>query len=403
MEFTYIAYDKNRKLIRGKIAATNDTAAANMLGAGGYQILSLKQGGLAFLNSEKLNVSLGKVNPKEIIMFSRQMALLLSSGTDIVVALELLQSQVTDKEMKKRLGEVAADLRGGMSLSGAMHKHPRVFPSIYYRAIAAGEKSGNLGLVMRQMADYMEKRMITEKKIRGALSYPIFVVIVAVVVVAVLVNFVLPSFSSLYSAFGTNLPTMARIMMSSSHWLRAYGLYLLLGFVAVGAGIFSLSKTPSGKKQIDTALLRMPVIGRITNLNELSRLCRTMSLLFRVGLPLPEILALSAQNTNNVIVSESLNKVQQGLIHGEGLSKPMRKRSFFLPLMVQMVAVGEETGNLDTTLTTVAETYEVEADDRTSAAIGLIQPVLTIFIGGLIALIAVTMVSAMYSLYSTVS
>ena len=153
---------------------------------------------------------------------------------------------------------------------------------------------------------------------------------------------------------------------------------------------------------MDKAMLHMPVIGRITNLNELSRLCRTMSLLFKVGLPLPEIMALSVQNTNNKIVAESVAGVQQDLIRGEGLSKPMAKRPFFLPLMVQMVSVGEETGNLDNTLATVAETYEVEADDKTNAAIGLISPILTILIGGLIALIAVTMVTTMYSLYGQV-
>jgi type IV pilus assembly protein PilC len=314
-----------------------------------------------------------------------------------------LQTQVSDKELKKKLGEVAADIRGGSSLSNAMRKHPRVFPALYWRAVSAGEKSGNMEIVMRQMADYMEKRMLTEKKIKGALGYPIFVVVVAIAVIAVLVNFVMPSFTSLYSAFGTKLPTAARVMMDSSSWLKHNGLFIMGGAALVAALLFLWARTPKGKREIDRALLHMPVIGRITNLNELSRICRTMSLLFKVGLPLPEIMALSVQNTNNKIVAEALTGVQQDLVRGEGLSKPMAKRSFFLPLMVQMVAVGEETGNLDNTLSTVAETYEVEADDRTSAAVGMIQPILTILIGGLIAAIAITMVSTMYSLYGQVS
>jgi type IV pilus assembly protein PilC len=401
MEFSYVAYNKDRKLVKGKLSASSDGVASNMLGSSGYQVLSLKaQTGP--LNSEKLNMSLGNVKPKEIIMFSRQMALLLSSGTDIVVSLELLQTQVADKELKKKLAEVAADIRGGTSLSNAMRKHPRVFPALFWRAISAGEKSGNMEIVMRQMADYMEKRMLTEKKIRGALSYPIFVVITAVGVVAVLVNFVMPSFASLYGAFGTKLPTLPRLMMDGSAWLKHNGLYILIGVVLIGVLLYLFVKTPRGKYSLDRAALRMPVIGRIINLNELSRLCRTMSLLFKVGLPLPEIMALSVQNTNNKIVAESVGGVQQDLIRGEGLSKPMAKRPFFLPLMVQMVAVGEETGNLDNTLATVAETYEVEADDRTSAAVGLITPIMTIVIGGMIALIAVTMVSAMYGIYGQI-
>jgi type IV pilus assembly protein PilC len=223
-----------------------------------------------------------------------------------------------------------------------------------------------------------------------------------VIVIAVLVNFVLPQFSSLYSAFGANLPTMARVLMDGSKWLKTNGLYIFLVILISGIALYILSRTPRGKRSIDNFLLKMPVIGRIIILNELSRLCRTMALLFRVGLPLPDIMLLSAQNTGNMVFAESLTKVQEELVRGEGLSRPMRKRRLFLPLMVQMVAVGEETGNLDATLSTVAETYEVEADDRTSSAIGLIQPILTIFIGGLIALIAITMVTAMYSLYSQV-
>jgi len=402
MDYSYVAYNKDRKLVKGKLSASNDGAASNLLGSSGYQVLSLKAQA-SLLNSDKLNMTLGSVNPKEIIMFSRQMALLLSSGTDIVASLELLQTQVSNKELKKKLSEVAADIRGGSSLSNAMRKHPRVFPALYWRAISAGEKSGNMELVMRQMADYMEKRMITEKKIRSALSYPIFVVITAVGVVAVLVNFVMPSFSTLYSAFGSSLPTLPRLMMDGSAWLKHNGLYIFLGFVLLGALLYIFARTPRGKYLLDRASLHMPVIGRIINLNELSRLCRTMSLLFKVGLPLPEIMALSVQNTNNKIVAESVAGVQQDLIRGEGLSKPMTKRSFFLPLMVQMVAVGEETGNLDNTLATVAETYEVEADDRTAAAVGLITPIMTIVIGGMIALIAVTMVTAMYSLYGQIT
>jgi type IV pilus assembly protein PilC len=401
MEFNYVAYDKYRKVIKGKVNASNDGAAHSLITANGYQVLSLK-GQPVYLSSEKLNMNLTKISPKEIIMFSRQMALLLSSGTDIVASLDLLQSQVNNKEFKKRLNNVAADIRGGSSLSNAMRKYPKVFPTIYWRAVSAGEKSGNMQTVMRQMADFMEKRMLTQKKIKGALSYPIIVSVVAVVVIAIMVQFVIPSFSSLYVAFGANLPKSAAILMNSSAWLKHNGLFILIGAAIIAGVLISLSKTKRGKYEIDKAMLNMPIIGRITNLNELARLCRTMSLLFKVGLPLPDIMALSVQNTNNTIVAESVAGIQQDMIRGEGLSKPMEKRPLFLPLMVQMVSVGEETGNLDNTLATVAETYEVESDDRTAAAIGLIQPIMTILLGGLVALIAITMVTAMYGIYGQV-
>ncbi len=398
MEYSYVAYTKERKLVQGKVSASSDAAAAGLLNSSGYQVLSLKgRGGL--LSSEKLNTSLTRVNPKEIIMFSRQMALLLSSGTDIVASLELLQGQVANATLRKTLGLVASDIRGGSSLSLAMRKHPKVFPTMYWRSISAGEKSGNLEVVLRQMADYLERRVLTEKKIKSALTYPIIVVIVAIVVVAVLVTFVMPSFAKLYASFGTELPAITRIMIDGAGWLGQYGLFLILGLVAIVVALVALSRTPQGKYRLDAAMLKAPVIGRIINLSELGRTCRTMALLFKGGLPLPEIMNLAVQSTPNKVASEALAGVQRDLIRGEGLSNPMSKRRFFLPLMVQMVSVGEETGNLDNTLNTVAETYEVEADDRTSAAVGLIQPIMTIGIGLLIGFIALSMVSAMYSLY----
>ena len=332
-------------------------------------------------------------------MFSRQLALLIESGTDIVTALELLQSQVTNRGLKRVIGEVTADIRGGSSLSLALSKHPKAFSQVYYRAISAGEQGGNLEIVLRQMATFIERRVTIEKNIKAALIYPFVVAMVAIAVVALLVVFVLPTFTTLYTAFGTELPLVTRLLISVIDFLVNYGLYLLLAVAAAVILGFIYTRTPTGKYQLGKLSLRLPIVGRISLLTELSRACRTMSLLFKVGLPLPEILALTTSGTNNKAMAEALAGVQHELIRGEGLSKPMAKRPLFLPLMVQMAGVGEETGNLDETLATVAASYEVEADDRTQGAVGLIQPIMTIAIGLVIAFIAAAMVSSMYSIY----
>lgn len=398
MDFSYVAYTKDKKLVKGKLSASSGEAAAKLLGYSGYQVLTLRQY-VPFLNLEKLSALFARVNPREVIMFSRQLALLLESGTDIVASLELLQGQVTNRTLQRAIGDIVSDIRSGSSLSAALRRYPRVFSQIYSRAIAAGERSGNLEVVLRQMADFIERGATTEKKIKNAMTYPVIVVIVAVIVVAILVTFVLPTFTSLYSAFGVEQPLPARILMGTTDWFSSYGLYLILGIVAVaGLGFFYI-RTPAGKYQWDKIMLRAPIIGRILLLSELSRACRTMSLLFKVGLPLPDVLSLAIQGTSNKAMAEVLTGVQHELIRGEGLSKPMSRRPLFLPLMVQMVGVGEETGNLDNTLTTVSESYEMEADDRTSSAIGLIQPVVTVVIGLVIGLIALSLVSAMYSVY----
>lgn len=398
MDYTYLAYTKDKKLVKGKLSATNDEAATKLLSYGGYQVLTLKPH-VPFFNMEKISSFFTSVKPREIIMFSRQLALLLESGTDIVASLELLQAQVTNRALKKVIGQVASDIRGGSSLSSTLKNFPQIFPAMYSRAIAAGERSGNLEVVLRQMADFLERRVTTEKKVKSALTYPIIVSFIAILVVGLLVTFVLPTFTSLYAGFGVDLPPATAMLISATDWLGNYGLYLILALAGVVAAGFFYIKTPNGKYQWHKILLRLPVFGRILLLGELSRSCRTMSLLFRVGLPLPEVLSMAIAGSNNKAMAEALTGVQKGLIRGEGLSKPMSKSPLFLPLMVQMVSVGEETGNLDNTLVTVAESYEMEADDRTTAAVGLIQPVMTVFIGAIIGFIALSLVSAMYSVF----
>jgi type IV pilus assembly protein PilC len=402
MNYQYVAYSEDRRLIRGKLSAASEETAISLLNYGGYQVVSLKLL-TPFLTSERLLARLSRVKSKEITLFSRQLALLLESGTDIVTALELIQSQITNRALKKTIGDVASDIRSGSSLSTAMSKHPRTFPEVYHRTIAAGEQAGNLEIVLRQMADHLERAAITEKKIKSALAYPIMIGVVAIVVVAVLVTWVLPKFNDLYESFGAKLPLTTRMVIGLSKWFTHWGLFVLLGILVVAGLAYAYTRTPAGKYQWHRLLLTLPILGRINLLTELSRCCRTMALLFKVGLPLPEIMALAIRGTSNTVMAEALTGVQQDLIQGEGLSKPMAKRKLFLPLMVQMVGVGEETGNLDNTLNTVAQSYEVEADEKTSAAVGFIQPALVIVISIVVGFIAISMFSAMYSIYHQVN
>ncbi len=401
MDFLYVAYTEDRRLVKGKLSATSEEVAADLLSYGGYQVVSLKSV-VPFFDKEKLLARFSRIKPREIIMFSRQLALLLESGTDIVTSLELLQSQITNRTLKRIIGEVASDIRGGSSVSTALSKHPRAFSQMYHRAVAAGEQGGNLEIVLRQMADYIERGATTEKKIKSALTYPLIVTVVAIIVIAILVTFVLPAFTDLFTAFGAELPLATRMLIAITDWLGRYGLYfIVVMLLAAGVGWVYI-KTPAGKYQWDKLSLHLPVVGRILLLSELSRSCRTMALLFRVGLPLPEILALAIHSSSNRAMVEALTGVQQELIRGEGLSRPMAKRKLFLPLMVQMVGVGEETGNLDNTLATVAQSYEIEGDDRTSAAVGLIMPAMIIIIGSIVAFVAISLVSAMYGVYGQV-
>jgi len=398
MEFSYVAYTENKKLVKGKISAANDEMAMSLLGYGGYEVVKLKPVSALFGGSSFTSL-FTKVKPQEIIMFSRQLALLLESGTDIVTAIELLKNQTTIRLLNKALDDDVSDIRCGSSLSNALMKHPKILSKVYSQAIAAGEQGGSLEVVLRQMSEYIERAAIAEKKIKGHLTYPVIVIVVAFIVLALMIAFVLPNFMQLYDAFGANPPTMTKIVITFGKWATRYGLFVLAGIFIIGCIGYAYARTPAGRIQMDTMMLKLPVLGRIILLQELARICRTISLLFKVGVPIPEIMNMVVQGTNNRIVKSNLEEVREELIRGEGLFKPMQKRPLFLPLMVQMVGVGEETGNLDNTLTTVARSYEEDADEKTSAAIALIQPAITVVIGIVIAIMALSMFSAMYGIY----
>jgi type IV pilus assembly protein PilC len=398
MVYQYVAYNEKGEVVKGKLPAADEDAATDLLSYAGYRAISLKPY-IPFLNLEKISASFFRVKQEEVILLYRQLAMLLESGIDIVASLELLQEQSTNRALKKVLGEVISDLRGGHQLSRALRRHPQAFSPVYCRLISVGEQSGDLESVLNQVADYMEKEITTTKETKSALMYPIITSVVTVGVIAVLVTFVLPNLGGLYNSLGIELPASAKLMIDLANQMQSKGVYLLIGLLSLIVAAYLYIRTPGGRYKWDRLLLRLPIFGRVIQLNELSRICRSMSLLFRAGLPLTEVMPLVIESSGNQALSQSLREVRQEMVRGEGISRPMAKDKLFLPMMVQMVRVGEETGNLDVTLLTVARSYEAEAQDKTRSLIALIQPVMTLVIGGIIALIAMSLVSAMYSLY----
>ena len=401
MNYHYVACSESNRIVKGKLSAPNEEAAAGMLAYSGYRVLSLKEA-IPFFAAGKLGAQFSAIKPTELVMFSRQLALLIESGTDAVTSIELLQAQATNRSFKKILAEVLSDVRGGSALSEALSRHPRVFSQVYHRLVSVGEQTGNLETVLRRAADYIERIAITQKSVKNALIYPIIVLIVAILVIAVMVTFVLPAFSDLYSTFGVELPATTRALLAITDWTQHYGLWLLAAMIIAVVAGFAYTRTPAGKYQWGKLSLTLPQVGRINLLNELSRCCRNIALLYGSGLPLPEIMTLLIQGTRNKVMAKALTEVQKSMIAGAGLSGPMAKNKVFLPLMVQMTAVGEQTGNLDNTLNTVAESYETESDDRTKTMVALITPGMTLFIGLVVGFIALAMISAMYSIYGQV-
>ncbi|MFH1639840.1 MAG: type II secretion system F family protein [Chloroflexota bacterium] len=399
MNYHYVAYSGNGKVARGTVPADSIEAADELLNQLGYQVLSLKPIKPFLLEWDKLFPTFFRVKTEDIIIFSRQLALLIKSGISIVTSLELLEAQISNRLFRRVLGEINIDLRSGSRFSEALAKYPAVFPPIYCRTLGVGEQTGEMEKILTEIADYMGKEETTRKGVKSALSYPILVSVVAVIVVAILVNFVLPTFIGFYRTLGAELPAPTRLLLTISDVTQKYGLYMLVALAAAAVGIALYIRTPVGRYRWDRLALKAPLIGKINHLNELSYCCRTMSVLFRSGLPMTEIMDIVTGSSNNTVMIRSLTEIRQAMLKGEGISQPMSKDPIFLPMMVQMVQVGEETGSLDITLRAVAETYDAESESRTHSLTGLIQPALTLFIGLIVAFVTISMLSAMYAVY----
>ncbi|MEE8419332.1 MAG: type II secretion system F family protein [Dehalococcoidales bacterium] len=396
--YQYVARNSKGALVKGKLSAASDSAAAEMLSYTGYETVSIKQI-VPFFSMDKLRDNLFVIKPAVIILFYRQLALMLESGTNIISSLELLQKQIDSRTFKKVLGEIVVDVRGGNQLSTALAKYPKIFSQVYCQLISVGEQSGDLDVLLNQVADYMEREIATVKATKSALMMPGITAGISVLVIGLLVVYILPSFAGMYEALGAELPPVAMLLIAFGEAVKSNILYILMGIAVISGMIIFYIKTPGGRYQLDKLLLNIPRLGRVRLLGELARYCRSMSLLFRAGMPLTDVVPMLIRGSNNMLLAGALADVQEAMLKGEGLSRPMGKNKYFLPMMVQLIEVGEETGNLESTLMTIARSYEAEAEDKIRSLIALIPPTLTLVIGGLVGLIAVTLISAMSSMY----
>jgi type IV pilus assembly protein PilC len=397
MQYKYVAYNEQKQLVNGKVDAPNETVAQDMLTLSGFKTVSLKVAKpLLKIDMDKVRGT--TVNNKEIIMFSKQLALMIESGFDIAASLDLLESQITNRSLKRIVGEITSDIRNGMKPSQAFAKHPVAFSSLYCRTISVAEETGNLEKALRQMAEHIEKNANSAKKVKGALMYPIMVFVLMIIVVIVMVTFIMPAMQGLYDELGADVPLPAKILLSITDFLRASGLYMIGGMVLLVVVAFALTRSQEGKYQRDKLMLRMPLLGKIIVMSELARVAATISTLFRAGVPLPEVMTLASQSCENRFIARALTDVRQEMLQGQGLARPMSQRAIFPPLLVQMASVGESTGNLDNTMDTVAVSYGMEADERTSTMTGLITPIAGIIMGGMVGFLAVALMSTMYGM-----
>lgn len=394
MDYAYLGYTTDRKVVKGKITAASEAAAGTTLAELGYRVVNLKPI-KSFLPNIRLFKS--KVKSNELVSFSRQLALLLESGVGIIHCLELQRDQTSDAELRRVLNEIIPDLRSGSTLAEAMVKYPNVFSKIYSRMVEVGERTGSLDAVLKNLANYAETESKAISKLKNAMTYPMIVLVLGIVVATILVTFVLPPIINMFGSLGAELPLITKILIFGVNFVKDNILYI----IGVVGGIILLvllyTRTKTGSLNWNRFKLKVPLLGRITHVSELARICRNMALLFRAGLPVNEIIGMTAQACGNKAIANDLRDVGQDALRGLGLSGPMTKRSSFLPLMTELTSVGEETGNLEETLLMIALNYETEAEIKTQRLLSLIEPVMTIIMGLMVGFLALSIFIPLYS------
>jgi len=396
--YRYIATTAQGERVDGTIKATSEAEAERLIVEKGHYPTNVEVAPSMFSLEEALP-SLFQIKPRDIVIFSRQLATLLRAGISLLPALEILQGQVaSSRAFKSSLTTIINDIRSGFSFSHAISKHPRVFSDIYCRTIAIGEESGNMEVVLERMADFQEKSSYMAQKVKKALTYPIMVLGVGLLVVLLMVTTVLPQLMGMFTAMNVELPLPTKILLAITDFASTNQLYILIVLAVLAALVLWLAKQPAGRRLLDRLRLTVPIMGPPALMLELGRFARTMAVLVGAGVKLHEIMDMAPQSTGNRYFRDALVQVREGLLLGDGLSHPMSQIDIFPPLMVQMVAVGEESNTLDFTMGVVADFYDATAEEKTMAMVGMIGPISTIGISLLVGFIALAVIMPMYSL-----
>jgi type IV pilus assembly protein PilC len=343
-----------------------------------------------------------KVTTKDISLATRQLATMIDAGLPIVQCLDILAQQSDSKLLCKTISTVKKDVEGGSTLADALRKHPKIFDDLYVNMVEAGEAGGILNTILNRVALFIEKANRLKKKVKGAMIYPCAIVCVAVIVVAVLMIFVIPVFAELYGGMGKALPMPTQVCIDISNWFVAYWYVLIAVVVGATMAISFYYKTPAGRMNVDSLLLRMPIIGDLLRKVAVARFSQNMSLLLSSGVPILDGLAITGKTAGNKVVEKAILDSRVSISQGKTVAEPLRDSKIFPPLVCQMVAVGESTGGLDTMLKKVAELYEEEVDDAVNNLTAMMEPMIMVVLGVILGGLVIAMYLPIFQMGSLV-
>ncbi|MFH1453804.1 MAG: type II secretion system F family protein [Armatimonadota bacterium] len=400
--FLYEIKDSHGNLKKGSIDAPNLKSAQQILRDSNYVILKLNEKTtsvaqtdvFAFMNKYR------RVNDQALTVFSRQFATMINAGLAMVRCLDILSEQTEDKKLQQTLISVRKDVEGGATLSSAMGKHPLVFSTLYVSMVKAGEMGGVLDEVLERVANFMEKDFSLKKKVKAALTYPVVILVMALLIVGFLVTYILPTFVNLFKSMDMQLPLPTKILMAITE--AFHNVWAVMGiFAALVVIIILLSRyvrTDTGKRQYDMLKLSVPVFGMLNRKVAISRFCRTLGTLLSSGVPIMQALEIVGKASDNEILSMTVNKIRDSIREGESIAQPLGSSGMFPPMVTQMVAVGEETGSLDSMLGKIADFYDTEVEYMLASLTSMLEPIMIVGMGAIVGFIVISVFLPLYQL-----
>lgn len=399
--FQYKAKDRTGQVMSGTILAENQAAVAAFIRDKGYFVTQIKE--VSEQSALKRFIdSLSSVNIKDLSIFCRQFATMVDAGMSMVACLNVLIEQTYNPKLKKALQEIYKKVQEGETLSKSMSEYSGVFPTMMVSMVEAGEVGGVLDIVLNRLATHFEKEHKLNEKVKSAMTYPAVVIFMAISAVVFILTFVLPTFTKMFSDMKIELPLLTRVLLKLSDILQQYGLFLLIVIIVAVYGFILASRQEKFKKVMDQIVLTLPVFGMLWRKIAIARFSRTLSTLVRGGVPLITAIDVVKKSTANTQMISSLTSAQASIREGLGLSTPLGSSSLFTPMVIQMVSIGEETGELDKMLEKVADFYESDVDDIVGRLSSMLEPVLIGFLGVIIGLIVIAVVMPMFDAVTAV-
>ncbi|MDP6634256.1 MAG: type II secretion system F family protein [Phycisphaerae bacterium] len=418
--FTYEAMNSVGQPVKGTVEATNSDEAiakvraqgnfptkikekAARRGGGGGQRKTASAGAAAQPRRAKRGGG-GRAPTKLISLFTRQLSTLVSAGLPIVRSLQILEEQQKPGPMRVTVRLVKEDVTEGASLSEAMKRHPKTFNALYTNMIRAGELGGVLDIILERLSEFMEKADALKRKVKGAMIYPIAVISFALLIVTGLMILVVPQFEKIFAQQGKALPAVTQMLMETSRWIKGGGwAVIILAPIGLIFGIKLLKRTESTAIYVDRVMMRIPIMGQIISKTAVARFSRTLGTLLTAGVPILEALDITADTSGNAVYREAMTKVHNAIREGESFATPLRQAKVVDSMVVNMIDVGEETGELDNMLTKIADTYDSEVETLVSSLTSLMEPVMVIVLGLIVGFIVIALFMPMIGMLDNMS